>query len=126
MIVAHADGSAVAGSIPAVGFGREPDVYDGRPRGRPRVSSGQCAAKVPYGADETPVTHYGPNRPPAAPVSTEKMIGRVKARSSVSYGIGSLIAVTVSREENASKQASEHLLKGCTPVTTAADTQGVL
>jgi len=126
MIIAHADGSAVAGSIPAVSFGRSPDVYDGRPRGRPRVSSGQCAAKVPHGAGETRTTHCAPNRPPAAPVSTEKMIGRVKARSSVSYGMGSLIAVTVSCEGKESKQASEHLLRGCTPVTKAADTQRVL
>jgi hypothetical protein len=126
MMLVHADGSALPGSIPGVGFGRQPDVYDGRPRGRPRVLPGQCAAKVPHGAGETRITHCAPNRPPAAPVSTEKMIGRAKARSSVSYGIGSLIAVTVSREGKASKQASEHLLKGCTPVTTTSDTQRVL
>lgn len=115
MMVAHADGSAVAGSIPAVSFGRSPDVYDGRPRGRPTVSSGQCAAKVPHGAGETPVTHYGPNRPPAAPVSTQNVTGRVKARSTVLHGVRSLTAVICACKGVASGQASEHHETGLHP-----------
>ena len=115
MIDVYADGSARSGSIPGVGFGRQPDVYDGRPQGRPTVVAGQCAAKVPSGAATTPGSHTGLNRPPAAPVSTQNMSGRDKARSTVLHGVGSLIVVSYTCEGVASEQASEHQQRGCTP-----------
>ncbi len=106
--VARAGGPAPDGSTPSAGFGADaPTCMMSRRESRlhSRPVNGRKSSRS--GAVGRRHSHMPLERPPATPVSTQKMTGWVKARSSVSHGAGSLISTTDGRETVVREQATQ-------------------